>query len=156
MEKYVLDFERPIIDLENKIQEMKDYSLNEDVDLRDEIIKLEEKAKKLSKEIYSKLTRWQRVQLARHPQRPYTKDYIERITDYFVELHGDRAFSEDPAIIAGLSEIGGKKVVIIGHQKGRTTKEKLFRNKLLYIDIENGAIEILKLVGSESCPCENG
>jgi len=128
MEKYVLDFERPIIDLENKIQEMKDYSLNEDVDLRDEIIKLEEKAKKLSKEIYSKLTRWQRVQLARHPQRPYTKDYIERITDYFVELHGDRAFSEDPAIIAGLSEIGGKKVVIIGHQKGRTTKEKLFRN----------------------------
>lgn len=128
MEKYVLDFERPLVELENKIQEMKDYSLNEDVDLRDEIVKLEEKAKKLSKDIYSRLSRWQRVQLARHPKRPYTLDYIERITNYFIELHGDRAFGDDPAIIAGLSEIEDQKVVIIGHQKGRTTKEKLFRN----------------------------
>ncbi len=128
MEKYILDFERPLTDLENKIQEMKDYSLNEDIDLREEISKLEEKAMKLSREIYSKLSRWQRVQLARHPQRPYTKDYIERMTNYFIELHGDRAFSDDPAIISGLAEIEDQKVVLIGHQKGRTTKQKLYRN----------------------------
>ncbi|MBC8182800.1 acetyl-CoA carboxylase carboxyltransferase subunit alpha [candidate division KSB1 bacterium] len=128
MEKYILDFERPLTELENKIQEMKDYSLNEDVDLREEISKLEEKAKKLSREIYSKLSRWQRVQLARHPQRPYTKDYIERMTNYFIELHGDRAYSDDPAIISGLAEIEDQKVVLIGHQKGRTTKQKLYRN----------------------------
>ena len=128
MEKYILDFERPLTDLENKIQEMKDYSLNEDIDLREEISILEEKAMKLSREIYSKLSRWQRVQLARHPQRPYTKDYIERMTNYFIELHGDRAFSDDPAIISGLAEIEDQKVVLIGHQKGRTTKQKLYRN----------------------------
>jgi len=128
MGKYILDFERPLIELENKIQEMKDYSLNEDVDLQEEIAKLEEKAKKLSREIYSKLSRWQRVQLARHPQRPYTMDYIDRITNYFIELHGDRVFSDDPAIISGLAEIEDQKVVIIGHQKGRNTKDKLYRN----------------------------
>jgi acetyl-CoA carboxylase carboxyl transferase subunit alpha len=128
MEKYILDFERPLTELENKIQEMRDYSLNQDVNLSEEISKLEEKAKKLSKEIYSKLTRWQRVQLARHPQRPYTRDYIERMTNYFIELHGDRAFSDDPAIISGLAEIEDQKVVLIGHQKGRTTKQKLYRN----------------------------
>ena len=128
MEKYFLEFERPLVELEKKIQEMKDYSLNEDIDLSDEIAKLEERAKKLSKEIYSRLDRWQRVQLARHPKRPYTKDYIERMTDYFVELHGDRAYGDDPAIVSGLAEIQGAKVVIIGHQKGRTTKEKLYRN----------------------------
>ncbi len=128
MEKYVLDFERPLIELEKKINEMKDYSLNEDVDLSDEIAKLAEKAEKLSQDIYSKLSRWQRVKLARHPERPYTLDYIDKITNYFIELHGDRAYGDDPAIVAGLAEIAGQKVVIIGHQKGRTTKEKLYRN----------------------------
>lgn len=128
MEKFVLDFERPLIELEKRIQEMKDYSANEDLELSEEISKLEEKAEKLGREIYAKLTRWQRVQLARHPQRPYTLDYIERITNYFIELHGDRAFGDDPAIVAGLAEIGDEQVVIVGHQKGRTTKEKLHRN----------------------------
>ncbi len=128
MEKFVLDFERPLIELEKKIQEMKDYALNDDVELSEEIAKLEEKAQKLSREIYAKLTRWQRVQLARHPQRPYTMDYIERITNYFIELHGDRAFGDDPAIVAGFAEIDDEQVVIVGHQKGRTTKEKLYRN----------------------------
>lgn len=128
MEKFFLDFERPLIELEKKIQEMKDYALNEDVGLSEEIAKLEEKAQKLSREIYAKLTRWQRVQLARHPQRPYTMDYIERITNYFIELHGDRAFGDDPAIVSGLAEIDEEQVVLVGHQKGRTTKEKLYRN----------------------------
>ncbi|MFZ5515659.1 MAG: acetyl-CoA carboxylase carboxyltransferase subunit alpha [Candidatus Zhuqueibacterota bacterium] len=128
MEHFVLEFERPLIELEKKIQEMKDYSLNEDVELSDEIRRLEEKALKLRTEIYSKLTRWQRVQLARHPQRPYTLDYIQRITDFFIEIHGDRAYGDDPAIVAGMAEIDHQPMVIVGHQKGRTTKEKLYRN----------------------------
>lgn len=128
MERYVLEFERPLIELEKKIQDMKSYSLSEDLAVNEEIAKLEEKAEKLSQEIYTKLTRWERVQLARHPQRPYTLDYIERITDSFIELHGDRAFGDDPAIVAGFAEIENEPVVIIGHQKGRTTKEKLYRN----------------------------
>ncbi|UCE06577.1 MAG: acetyl-CoA carboxylase carboxyltransferase subunit alpha [bacterium] len=128
MNKFFLDFERPLFDLEKEIQEMKDYSLDETPEGRAKIGKLTQKAQKLSQEIYSKLTRWQRVQLARHPQRPYTLDYIERITNHFIELHGDRAFGDDPAIVAGLADIENEPVVIIGHQKGRTTKEKLYRN----------------------------
>jgi acetyl-CoA carboxylase carboxyl transferase subunit alpha len=128
MERYTLEFERPIVELEKKIQDMKDLSLTDDLTDNEEIARLEEKAQKLSQEIYSKLTRWQRVQLARHPQRPYTLDYIERITNYFIELHGDRAYGDDPSIVAGLAEIEDEEVVIIGQQKGRTTKEKLYRN----------------------------
>jgi len=125
---FVLDFERPIVELERRIQEMKEYSFAENLELADEIARLEEKAERLKQEIYSKLTRWQRVQLARHPMRPYTLDYIERITSNFIELHGDRLFADDPAIVGGLATIEDQKVVIIGHQKGRTTKEKLYRN----------------------------
>ncbi len=128
METYTLDFEKPILELESKIQALKDVSLNDEMEISDEIARLEEKAKKLRGDIYSKLTRWQRVQLARHPQRPYTMDYIERIATNFIELHGDRAFGDDPAIISGLAKIGEEPVVIIGHQKGRTTKQKLYRN----------------------------
>ncbi len=153
MEKFVLDFEKPILELEKKIQEMKDYSLNADVDLSDEIRKLEEKAARLSKEIYSKLTRWQRVQLARHPQRPYTLDYIERMTDYFLELHGDRAFGDDPAIVAGLAEIDGQKVALIGHQKGRTTKEKLYRNfGMPHPEGYRKALRVMKLAAKFNSP----
>ncbi|MFQ5752124.1 MAG: carboxyl transferase domain-containing protein, partial [bacterium] len=128
MNEYILDFERPIVELERQIKEMKEYSENENVDISAEIKRLEQKAAKRRMEIYSKLTRWQRVQLARHPQRPYTLDYIERITSDFFELHGDRAFGDDPAIVAGFGSMDGRKVVIVGHQKGRTTKEKLHRN----------------------------
>jgi len=128
MSDYVLEFEKPIVELEKKIREMKDYSESEDVELSEEIERLEKKAAKLREDIYSRLTRWQRVQLARHPQRPYTRDYIERMTDYFFEMHGDRAFGDDPAIVAGMASIDGKKVAIIGQQKGRTTKQKLHRN----------------------------
>jgi len=128
MELQTLEFERPIIELEKKIQEMKDLTLDGDMELNDEIRRLEEKARKLRADIYSKLTRWQRVLLARHPQRPYTLDYIERMTTNFIELHGDRAFADDPAIVGGIASIDDLKVVIMGHQKGRTTKEKLFRN----------------------------
>lgn len=128
MTDYVLEFEKPIIELEKRIKGMKELSENESVELSEEIERLEEKASKLREEIYSKLTRWQRVLLARHPQRPYTRDYVERMTDSFFEIHGDRAFGDDPAIVGGIARIGSRKVVIIGQQKGRTTKQKLHRN----------------------------
>ena len=128
MTDYVLEFEKPIIELEKRIKGMKELSENESVELSEEIEHLEEKAAKLREEIYSKLTRWQRVLLARHPQRPYTRDYIEYMTDSFFEIHGDRAFGDDPAIVGGIARIGSRKVVIIGQQKGRTTKQKLHRN----------------------------
>jgi len=125
---FILDFEKPVAELEKKIQEMKEYSLSENVEISEEIARLEEKAARLRAEIYSRLTRWQRVQLARHPQRPYTSDYIERICSDFIELHGDRLFGDDPAIVGGIAKIDGKPVVIFGHQKGRDTKQKLYRN----------------------------
>jgi acetyl-CoA carboxylase carboxyl transferase subunit alpha len=128
MNGFVLDFEKPVVELEKRIKEMKEYSENEHVEISEEIARLEQKAAKLRAEIYSNLTRWQRVQLARHPQRPYTLDYLERMTTNFLELHGDRNFADDPAIVGGIAIVDGKKVMIVGHQKGRTTKEKLHRN----------------------------
>ena len=128
MNGFVFDFERPIVELEKKIKEMKEYSYIENVELKEEISHLEKKAEKLREEIYAKLTRWQRVQLARHPQRPYTLDYLQRIMPDFQELHGDRKFADDSAIVAGVGHINDMPIVLIGHQKGRTTKEKLHRN----------------------------
>lgn len=128
MSEYVLEFEKPVVELEKKIREMREYSETENVEISDEIARLEQKAEKLRKDIYSKLSRWEILQIARHPQRPYTRDYIERMIDDFVELHGDRAFGDDPAIICGIGKLGHRKIVVIGHQKGRTTKQKLYRN----------------------------
>ncbi len=122
------DFEKPLLELEEKIAEMRKYAETEGIDLSEELEKLEQKTEKLREKTYSKLTPWQRVQLARHPQRPYTLDYIGLITTDFVELHGDRGFADDSAVVAGLARLGGKPVAIVGHQKGRTTKEKLYRN----------------------------
>lgn len=128
MNEFTLDFERPVAELERKIQEMKDFSSGEDIELSREIKRLEERADKLRREIFSSLTAWQRVQLARHPQRPYTLDYIQRLFEEFVELHGDRLFADDKAIVAGLARFVGRPVVVVGHQKGRDTKENLRRN----------------------------
>lgn len=124
----ILDFERPIIELERKIEEMREISAADGVDLSQEIEKLEEKLNKSIEKIHSNLNRWQRVQLARHPNRPYTMDYIERITSDFIELHGDRYFADDKAIITGLATIEGRKIVLIGHQKGKNTKDNIYRN----------------------------
>ena len=123
-----LDFERPILELEKKIAELKGLASAEKLQVDDEIKRLERKAEKLTKEIYSKLSRWQRVQLARHPSRPYTLDFIKHMADDFIELHGDRLYADDAAIVAGLARIGGRQMVVIGHEKGRTTKEKIERN----------------------------
>ena len=125
---HILEFEKPIIELEKKIDEMREYAHSEDIDMTEEILKLEKRCEKLKKEVYSNLTRWQRVQLARHPERPYTLDFVKRMCSGFVEIHGDRLYADDKAIVGGLATIEGKHIVLIGHQKGRGTKNNLYRN----------------------------
>jgi len=123
-----LNFEKPIVELEHKIHELRHFGSDKKIDLSSEIKRLEEKLDKLKKDIYGSLTAWQRVQIARHPQRPYTLDYISMIMTDFIEIHGDRAFADDKAIIAGFAKINNQKVIVMGHQKGRDTKENLKRN----------------------------
>lgn len=123
-----LDFEKPILELEKKVQELKAFMAEKRIDLSSEVKKLEEKLEHLKKDTYVNLTAWQKVQLARHPLRPYTLDYISMIMSDFVELHGDRLFSDDKAMICGLAKLDKKKIMVIGHQKGRDTKENLKRN----------------------------
>lgn len=126
MAKTILDFEKPIYELEEKLAEMKKVSDN--LDIAGEIKIIEDKVETLKESIYKDLTRWQRVQLARHPERPYTLDYIYMMTQNFIELHGDRTFGDDKAIVGGFAKIDDRKVMIIGHQKGRDTKSNLYRN----------------------------
>lgn len=123
-----LDFEKPIIELEKKIQELRSFVSGKKIDLSSELKRLEEKLERLKKQTYTNLTAWQRVQIARHPQRPYTLDYINMMMSDFIELHGDRIFADDQAIVAGLAKLDGSKIAVIGHQKGRDTKENLKRN----------------------------
>ena len=124
----VLEFEKPIVELENKISEMREYAKAANLDMTDEIDRLEKKAEEKRKSVFSNLTRWQRYQLAKHPDRPYTLDYIERMCDSFTELHGDRHFSDDHAIVGGIARIEDISFMLIGHQKGRDTKKKIYRN----------------------------
>ena len=126
-DRMILEFERPIIDLEKKISELRGLS-TEAVDFSAEIRKLEQKARKLQKEVFADLSAQQKVQLARHPARPYMMDYVGLLMDDFVELHGDRSFRDDPAIIGGLAQFDEWEVLVIGHQKGRNTKENMHRN----------------------------
>ncbi|MCF7740407.1 MAG: acetyl-CoA carboxylase carboxyltransferase subunit alpha [Candidatus Marinimicrobia bacterium] len=128
MNNKVLDFEKPIIKLEKKLNEMRDLAATSEVDLSDDIQKLEKKLEKQIEKIHSRLTSWQRVQLARHPARPYSLDYINEMASKFIELHGDRNFADDKSIISGLATIEDEKVVIVGQQKGRNTKQNIERN----------------------------
>ena len=123
-----LDFEKPIIELENKLNQMKDIAAKNGKSLDNEALSLEDKIIELKKEIFSNLTRWQKVQLSRHPNRPYFLDYIYKITNEFIELHGDRVAKDDKAMVGGIGEIDGNSVMLIGQQKGRNTKERQFRN----------------------------
>ncbi|MEP4531610.1 MAG: acetyl-CoA carboxylase carboxyltransferase subunit alpha [Cyclobacteriaceae bacterium] len=123
-----LDFEKPIVELENKLIDMKQLAQQSDVDVSDAVKKLEDKIVKLKKDTFENLTRWQRVQLSRHPERPYTLDYIYEISNEFVELHGDRAVKDDKAMIGGFVDIDGQSVMMIGQQKGRNTKQRQIRN----------------------------
>ncbi len=123
-----LDFEQPIADLEAKIEELRHVGDDSEINIGEEIDRLQAKSRDLTKSIFSNLSAWQIAQLARHPQRPYALDYIDGLMSEFVELHGDRSFADDPALIGGMGRLDGRPVMIIGHQKGRTTKEKLDRN----------------------------
>ena len=124
----LLDFEKPIVELDEKIADMKSLAEQSGVDVSDAIKALEEKLQKLKKETYSNLTRWQRVQLSRHQDRPYTLDYIYELTDDFVELHGDRNVADDKAMIGGFGNVGGQTIMFVGQQKGRNTKQRQERN----------------------------
>ncbi len=128
MAEIVLEFEQPIAELEAKLAEWESLSSSNNMSVDDELNALKRKIEETKKNIYSSLTPWQRVQLARHPNRPYTLDYIERIFTDFLEFHGDRRYADDPAIVGGFAKLDGKSVMVIGTQKGRNTKENVFRN----------------------------
>jgi acetyl-CoA carboxylase carboxyl transferase subunit alpha len=125
----LLEFEKPLFELERRIGELKHMDVEQPgVDLSDDIARLEKKLNKMRSDVYSNLSRWQRTQIARHPQRPYTLDYIEALMENFIELHGDRNFADDKSIVGGVAWFNGKPVMVVGHQKGRNTKEKVERN----------------------------
>ena len=124
----ILEFEKPIFEIESKINELVDLGSGKNIVLAPEVKKLKEKLEKMKEEIYNNLTVWQRVQIARHSDRPYTLDYIRMMMTDFVELHGDRQFADDLALIAGFAKLDGRKVMVMGHQKGRDTKENIRRN----------------------------
>ncbi|RKX22772.1 MAG: acetyl-CoA carboxylase carboxyl transferase subunit alpha [Candidatus Zixiibacteriota bacterium] len=145
-ERQILDFEKPIIELEKKISDMKDFATGANLELDSEISSMQAKVDKMRDEIFSNLTRWQKVLLARHPRRPYTLDYIDLMTTDFVELHGDRCFSDDKALVGGFAKLDGKPVLIVGQQKGRDTKQKLFRNfGMMHPDGYRKALRLFKL-----------
>ena len=128
MKTTFLDFEQPVAELESKIEDLRFAQDNSAVDISEEIRRLRKKSDSVTKEIYAKLSAWQISQVARHPQRPYTMDYIESLFSGFEEIHGDRLFADDPSVIGGIARFNDSSVVVIGHQKGRDTKEKLHRN----------------------------
>ena len=128
MKTTFLEFEQPIAELETKIEELRYVQEDSALDISEEINRLQKKSHGLTKEIYAKLNAWQMSQVARHPQRPYTLDYVNALFTEFQELHGDRSFADDASMIGGLARFGGQSVMVIGHQKGRDTKDKLFRN----------------------------
>ncbi|MEE9426476.1 MAG: acetyl-CoA carboxylase carboxyl transferase subunit alpha [Methylococcales bacterium] len=127
-QKHFLDFEQPIAELEAKIEELNNVGFDNEINISEEISTLQGKSRKLTNSIFSSLSAWQISQLSRHPLRPYTLDYVDVIFDDFHELHGDRAFADDAAIVGGLARLDGRAVMVIGHQKGRATKEKIRRN----------------------------
>ncbi|HEX5477402.1 MAG TPA: acetyl-CoA carboxylase carboxyltransferase subunit alpha [Burkholderiales bacterium] len=128
MKTTFLDFEQPIAELENRIEELRFVQDDSAVDISEEIQRLAKRSQALTREIYGKLSPWQVSQVARHPQRPYTLDYLGMLFSHFEELHGDRSFADDPSIVAGLARFNGEACAVIGHQKGRDTKEKILRN----------------------------
>ena len=148
-----LDFEKPLLELERRIEDARGLAQDGDQAAQEEVQRLERKVERLRQEIYSKLTRWQRVKLARHPRRPYTLDYLKVIAPDFVELHGDRRFGDDPAIVGGLAIVDGLPLVIIGHQKGRDTKENIYRNfGMAHPEGYRKALRLMKLAAKFSAP----
>jgi acetyl-CoA carboxylase carboxyl transferase subunit alpha len=154
MAKGVLEFEKPIIELEKKVEEMRKYS--DSLDIADDIKILEGQIHQLRKSVYESLTRWQKVQLARHPDRPYTLDYIGMIMTDFIELHGDRYFRDDKAIVGGFARLGDIPVMVIGQQKGRDTKSNLYRNfGMMNPEGYRKALRLMKLAAKFKRPVIN-
>tara|TARA_B100001971_G_C18268000_1_gene596046 strand:+ start:41994 stop:42968 length:975 start_codon:yes stop_codon:yes gene_type:complete len=150
---YTLDFEKPVHELENQIRDLQEANAKPGIDISKEIEALEAKVDKLIKEIYGNLSPWERVQLSRHPQRPHTIDYIETIFDDFHEVHGDRKFSDDPAIICGFAHLDGQKVAICGIEKGRKTQDKIKRNfGMARPEGYRKALRIMKLASQFNIP----
>jgi len=148
-----LDFEKPIIELERRIQDLKDFGAEESIEFTEELRRLERRLGKLKSEIYSGLSSWQKVQLARHPRRPYSLDYVEAMCTNFQELHGDRNFADDKAVIGGPAEIDGRPIMIVGQQKGRNTKENLYRNfGMPHPEGYRKALRLMQMAGRFRCP----
>jgi acetyl-CoA carboxylase carboxyl transferase subunit alpha len=148
-----LDFEKPILELERKIEDARGLVRDGDAAAEEEVLRLERKVERLRQDIYSKLTRWQRVKLARHPRRPYTLDYLKIMAPDFMELHGDRRFGDDPAIVGGLAVVDGLPLVIIGHQKGRDTKENIHRNfGMAHPEGYRKALRLMRLAANYGIP----
>ncbi|MDA0748021.1 MAG: acetyl-CoA carboxylase carboxyl transferase subunit alpha, partial [bacterium] len=151
--KYHLDFERPIAELEQKIEGLKSQAENESLDVSEEILALQTKAQELEQQIYSNLTRWQIYQLAGHPQRPHTLDFINLLLTDFVELHGDRTYRDDPAIVAGFGNLDDQPILVVGQQKGRNTKENIHRNfGMAHPEGYRKALRLMKLAAKFNRP----
>jgi len=148
-----LEFERPLLELEQRIDELRSFADDQNMDVARELARLEGKAEELRREIYGKLSRWEITQIARHPRRPYTLDYLKMLGVEFIELHGDRRFADDEAIVSGLGFFRGRKVAIVGHQKGRDTKENLRRNfGMAHPEGYRKALRIMKLAAKFGRP----
>lgn len=148
-----LDFEKPIVELERRIEDLRSFASGENLEVSEDLKRLERKAERLRREIYSKLTRWQRVKLARHPRRPYTLDYLRMIAPEFTELHGDRRFGDDPAIVSCVAVIEDLPMAIVGHQKGRDTKENIYRNfGMAHPEGYRKALRVMQLGAKLGCP----
>ena len=153
MQRSVLDFEKPIVELEKKIEELKKISSKERLNIQQEIVQLEERAGKLKRDIFSNLNAWQRTQLARLTERPSTLEYIKLMMDDFIELHGDRLFFDDEAVVAGIGKLAGHSVIIVGHQKGKNTKENVRRNfGMPHPEGYRKALRLIKTAGKFSFP----
>lgn len=153
MPPFTLPFEKPVLDLEDKLHELEDFSKEQDIDVSHEVDRMKDKIKATREQIYSNLTSWQKVQVARHPERPYTLDYIANMTTDFVEIHGDRIHKDDRAIIGGFAKIAGQKVMIIGSQKGRDTKSNLACNfGCAYPEGYRKALRLMRLADKFNVP----
>ena len=153
MNKYILEFEKPLKDLDDKIESLRKTAINTGVDVSDGIISLQEELRQQQKNIYGNLSRWQRVQLARHPNRPHAVDFINGICDTFFEIHGDRKFSDDKSVICGIGKIDNLNIVFIGQEKGRGTKDKVYRNfGMMRPEGYRKALRVMKLAEKFSIP----
>lgn len=148
-----LSFEKPIVELEERLRELKEFSESHNIDVSTELADLNKKIHEMKRRIFSSLTAWDEVQLARHPQRPYTLDYIEKMCTDFVELHGDRLFRDDLAIVGGFASLGSEKIMIIGTQKGRDVKSNVERNfGMAHPEGYRKALRLMKLAAKFNCP----